>query len=148
MRAETPDLGSGEERNCVLCGNALATLSQTDVTKMARNRPDGGNNQQMEGAWFCLGCSRLNRRDSPFVSSNHQITFEIQPGFVLGQMKRCFWRWRWVPRWVEIQVGHGGHVASKVVTDVELCKGHLKRQSLLEQMKQNQTIVETEEQCQ
>ena len=49
MRAETPDLGSWEKRKCVLCGNALATLSQTDDTKMARNRTDGGNNQQMEG---------------------------------------------------------------------------------------------------
>ena len=58
VRAETPDLGSWEKRECVLCGNALTTLSQTDVTKMARNRPDGGNNQQVEGREECCAPPR------------------------------------------------------------------------------------------
>ena len=59
VRAETPDLGSWEKRECVLCGNALATLSQTDVAKMARNRPDGGSNQQMEGGEECCAPPRV-----------------------------------------------------------------------------------------
>ena len=75
MRAETPNLGSWEKTKCVLCGNALATLSQTDVTKMARNRPDGGNNQQMEGGEECCappqGCVwRGGARASP--AGTHQ----------------------------------------------------------------------------
>ena len=75
VRAETPDLGSWEKRKCVLCGNSLTTLSQTDVTKMARNRPDGGNNQQMEGGEECCappqGCVRRGgARASP--AGTHQ----------------------------------------------------------------------------
>ena len=56
MRAKTPDLGSLEKRACVLCGNAFATLSQRDVTKMARRRQNR-RDQPTDGRWRGVLCT-------------------------------------------------------------------------------------------